>query len=218
MTADCSGASAGASAPRFRSTSVSAEPRSSFRSATVRLVRARRTAASIQDARRYGQKTQERQAALHRHAAARVHQRGHGVQRVGGHGHGAEPRAVLLPVQAGRLGPARAPVRADRDAHRLPELSPAGRDLGDARGRVGGARGRALRAAGQRRLALAAARVARRAAIRTGQDRDHLLHGGAARAADGSHRRDWLLAAPDRRHRGRGRGRSSWPNRTSAPP
>ena len=68
-----------------------------------------------------------------------------------------------------------------------------------------GAGGGAVRAAGERRVALAAARPARRAAIRARQDRHHLLHGGAARTADGSDRRDRLLAAADRDHRRRDR-------------
>ena len=51
------------------------------------------------------------------------------------------------------------------------------------------ARGRAVRPAGQRREPLARRRRARRAAVRAREDRRDLLHRGAARAADGPHRR-----------------------------
>ena len=46
-------------------------------------------------------------------------------------------------------------LRADRHAHRLPQLPAAGGHLDDARRRRGGARRGAVRAAGQRRVALA---------------------------------------------------------------
>ncbi len=59
---------------------------------------------------------------------------------------------------------------------------------------------------GQRREPLAARRTARRPALRTGEARDHPVHGRAARTAHGPHRRRVLRAAADwPRHRHRRR-------------
>ena len=73
---------------------------------------------------------------------------------------------------------------------RLPHLSAAGGDLDRARRRRRGAASRCCSGrAGQRRDPLARLRRARRAAVGAREDRRDHLHRGAARAADGSHRR-----------------------------
>ena len=73
----------------------------------------------------YGAKAQIGQGAVHRHAAARVRQHRHGLQRLGGRRDGAQPPAVPVPDQAGDVGAAR-PRRARADRHARSTTGPTG--------------------------------------------------------------------------------------------
>ena len=153
----------------------------------------------------YGAKAQVRQGTVPRHAAAGVLERGHGLQRLGGAGDEPLQPALFLSHQAGDVGGAGPGRDEHRHALRLSELPRAVVHLdGARRGRVRAGRG-AVQRADQRKPPLVRRRRVWRAAIRAREAERHLLYRGAARAADGSHRRDSARAGADRRRGGRAR-------------
>ena len=190
MTADCSRCTC----VRCRVTAHARLYRSVFREPALcpaRTPRQFRRSAGPLGGAKYGAKAQVGQVAVHRHAAARVHERGDGVQRLGRHRDGERSTTRTCFSSSRRPGRCSACcLRADRHAHRLPQLPAAGGHLDGARrssalALVAVLFGRPVNGA-SRWLGIGGAR---RAAVGAREDRRHRLHRRAARAAHGSHRR-----------------------------